>query len=201
MIEYDPDVDPQTKEEWDAYIQWCADELMLFVSSDETPRTYRTGFTCAAKILVITGSQLHLDESAEDYEVRARNLAGLVTTGRAFERARLTVDVRKAVLTRAVLDCWRPVGRWAPELLEAAKNAAAALLVVMSHPLENPWDLDAPDVWSLVLLAAAAIDRIEVPVGSDDYTVTVNTAVTDLLYLQKASNISRAMGGGDVSPN
>lgn len=201
MTEYDPDTDPETKEQWDAYIQWCADELMLFVHNDDTPRTYRTAFTCAAKVLVITGSQLRLDESVDEYPARARNLAGLVTTGRAFERARLNVDLRKAILARAVLDCWRPVGRWAPELLEAAKNAASALIVVMSHPLENPWDIDAPDVWSLVLLGAAAIDRIEVPVQEADYTVTVDSAVTDLMYFQKANNVSRAVGGGDLSPN
>jgi hypothetical protein len=201
MTDYDPETDPEAKEEWDAYVQWCADELMLFVHNPDTPRTYRTAYTCAAKLLVICGAQLRLEESVPDYEVRALNLAGLVTAGRTFERARPGACIRKAILARAVLDCWEPVGRAAPELLEAAKDAASALLITMAHPLENPWGLDAPDVWSLVLLGVAAIERIESPPQEADYMITVNTTVTDLMYFQKASNISRAMGGGDVSPN
>lgn len=201
MIDFDPETHPESKEEWDAYIQWCANELMLFVHNPDTPRSYRTAYTCAAKLLVICGAQLRLEPSVADYEVRAINLAGLVTAGRAFERTLPGACIKKAILARAVLDCWEPVGASAPELLEAAKDAASALLIIMAHPLENPWELDAPDAWSLVLLGVAALERIPTPPSPFDYTITVNKTVTDLMYFQKASNISRAMGGGDVSPN
>jgi hypothetical protein len=201
MIAYDPEIDPVSKEEWDAYIQWCADELLLFIHNDHTPRSFRTAFTCAAKLLVVAGSQLHLEPSTPEFEVRSRNLAALVTTGRAFERARPEAIAQRAILARSVLDCWAPVGKSAPDLLEAAKDATSALIIVMSHPLENPWDLDAPDVWSLVLLGFAAIERIPAPPDPVDYTVTVNTTVTDRMHLQKANGIVRSMGGNDLSSN
>lgn len=201
MTDFDPEHSPTTKEEWDEYIRWCADELMLFTENPLTPRTYRTGYSCAGKMLVIVGSQLRLDPTTEDFDRVMRNLAGLVTTGRCFERAHPHIDHMKAMTARAVLDCWEPVGRSAAELLEAGKCAAAALILTMVHPLENPWEIDAPDVWTLVLMGMTQLDAIEAPAAEEDYMVTVNTTVTDLMYYQKANGISRSLGGGDLSAN
>jgi hypothetical protein len=209
MTDFDPGAEPETQEDADNYVRWCAENFNRVVSSDDTLRTYRTGFRCAAWLLVVSVAQLHLHDDVDQHrEVMMNNLAGHMKVARRAERQDETLSVRDLIVSRSVLDCWTPEGEYAMNLLDAAKCACAALILQYVHPLEDLWDVDAPDVWSLILMGGQKLGDINEAVAErdyglsyDDYAVVPNTAIIDKMNWQKVNQITRQLGGPPMSAN
>lgn len=209
MTDFDPSKEPETQEDADNYVRWCAENFNRVTSNDETLRTYRSGFRCAAWLLVVSVAQIHLhDDVDQGREILMTNLAGHSKVARRVERQNESVNIRDLVVSRSVLDCWTPEGRFAGRLLDAAKCACAALILQHVHPLENLWDVDAPDVWNLILMGGAALVEInelmaddEFELSYDDYAVVPNTSVIDKMNWQKVNQITRHLGGPPMSAN
>src|SRR5205807_832931 len=107
------------------------------------------------------------------------NLMKGSTLARDIERQRETVGVRDLIVGRSVMDCWMPVGRFAGNLLNAAKCALSALILTEVHPLVDLWDVQAPDAWGLVLVGVEELQKIsldEGPLEYDDYAVVPDKA-------------------------
>jgi hypothetical protein len=209
MTDFDPGAEPETQEDADNYVRWCAENFNRVVSSDDTLRTYRTGFRCAAWLLVVSVAQLHLHDDVDQHrEIMMNNLAGHMKVARRAERQDETLSVRDLIVSRSVLDCWTPEGEYAMNLLDAAKCACAALILQYVHPLEDLWDVDAPDVWSLILMGGQKLGDINEAVAErdyglsyDDYAVVPNTAIIDKMNWQKVNLITRQLGGPPMSAN
>lgn len=205
MTDFDPSIEPTTQEQADAYIRWCAENFNRVISSDQTPRTYRSGFRCAAWLMVVACAQIHLHDDVEDNrDVLLNNLAGHSKTARRIERQDPTIEVRDLIVCRSVLDCWAPSGEFAQNLLDAAKCANAALILHFVHPLEDLWDVDAPDMWSLILMGAEKLIEInghDGPLEYDQYAVTPHAGVIDKMNWQKVNQITRHIGGPPMSAN
>lgn len=203
MTAFDPNVDPETQEQADAYINWCADNFMRL--SQGTARTYRTATRCSAWLFVVATAQLHLDEAVtENREELLENLALYQALGRAVERQRILPQIERFILLRGSLDCWEPVGAWASSLLIAAKNAIAARMLIHLYPLVELWDLPCDDVWSLLESGREALAVINEAATLDfaDYAVRPDEMVTAKYTWQRAHNIIRGAGlQSDVSPN
>jgi hypothetical protein len=209
VTDFDPSIDPETQDQADAYVRWCAENFDRLVSNDETLRTYRTGFRCAAWLLVVSVAQLHLHDDVDQYrEIMMKNLAGHMKVARRTERQDPELGVRDLIICRSVLDCWTPQGDFAMNLLDAAKCACAALILQYVHPLEDLWDVDAPDVWSLILMGGQKLGDINdemrergVEISYDDYAVVPNVSVIDKMNWQKVNQIARHLGGPPMSAN
>lgn len=203
--DFDPNHDPSTQDEYNAYIRWCAVQFNRVVGDGDTPRTHRTAFRTAAWLYVVSTAQLHLDDVIEDNrETYMRNLAGSATLARRIEREDPDVGLRDLMVSRSVLDCWLPEGQFSSNLLDAAKCAVSALTLKEVHLLEDLWDVDAPDTWSLILMGAqslAAINEHEHELSFADYSVLPNASVIDKMNWQKANKVAGLLGGPPISPN
>lgn len=208
MTDFDPSNEPQTQEDADNYVRWCAANFTRVTTNDATLRTYRTGFRCAAWLLVVAVAQIHLHDDVDQHrELMMNNLAGHMKVARRVERQDESLTIRDLVVSRSVLDCWAPQGRFAGHLLDAAKSACAALILQYVHPLEDLWDVDAPDVWNLILMGGQALIDInelmedEFELSYDDYAVVPNASVIDKMNWQKVNQITRQLGGPPMSAN
>lgn len=202
---FHPEPEPKSQEEYDAYIRWCAMQFNRVVGEDETPRTHRTAFRAASWLYVVSTAQLHLhDDVTEGRETYLKNLSGSSTLARRVERQRPDVGIKDLVVARSVLDCWLPYGQFSGNLLDAAKCSVSALILKEVHPLQDLWDVDAADTWSLILMGAQKLIEInehEDILSYDDYAVTPNSAVIDKMNWQKANNFAQQMGGPPMSAN
>jgi hypothetical protein len=98
MTDFDPGAEPETQEDADNYVRWCAENFNRVVSSDDTLRTYRTGFRCAAWLLVVSVAQLHLHDDVDQHrEIMMNNLAGHMKVARRAERQDETLSVRDLI--------------------------------------------------------------------------------------------------------
>jgi hypothetical protein len=194
--DFNPEPEPESQEQYDDYVRWCAVQVNRVAVNDETPRTHRTAFRAAAWLYVVSTAQIHLDEDVtESRDTYLKNLGGLSRLARRVERQRPDVGLRDLVVSRSVLDCWTPSGQFADRLLGAAKCAISALILKEVHPLEDLWDVDAPDTWSLILMGAAALVEI------NEYDGVPNASVIDKMNWQKANNFSRQVGAPPMNPN
>lgn len=203
MADFDPNVEPDTNEQADAYVNWCAENFMRL--SQGAKRTYRTATRCSAWLFIVASAQLHLDESVtKDRDELLEQLAMYQRLGRAIERQRVRLRVESFILARGSLDCWEPVGAWAEGLLIAAKSAVAARILIETYPLVELWDVRCDDVWSLLETGREALARINEADELDfaDYAVRPDEMVLARYTWQRANNIIRGAGlDSDVSPN
>jgi hypothetical protein len=200
--DFDPNHEPVTSDEADAYVGWCAENFMRL--SEGAHRTYRTAVRCASWVLVVSCASLHLDDDQEqDREALLEQLAMYSGLARAIERQREHYPIERLIVMRSTLDCWSPCGLYADNLLGAAKAAISALMLIELHPLVDLWNLEAPDVWALLVEAREALAIINEADELDfqDFAVRRDDHVTGLFTWQRANNLSRGMGGGKLSQN
>lgn len=198
-MSFNPQQPIRTEEDKWAYAAWCHDRLRVSIDNDETIRSYRNAFDAAAKLWVTAAVPLclHPDEP----KVHRANLAGLWLRARCVERMHTHVKVSDVMVARAVVDCFKPVGRWAPWLVEAAKCAIAAVILIHTTVLSEPWELDAPDVWALVLYGDTMLATIPGDTSHEEFTVRVDQSVVDKMMLQNVNQLSRSIGAPPISPN
>jgi hypothetical protein len=203
VTDFDPNVEPESQEQADAYINWCAENFMRLSQGDV--RTYRTATRCAPWLFIVASAQLHLDESVTDNrEELLEQLALYQKLGRAMERQRVRLAIENFILLRGSLDCWEPVGVWSESLLIAAKGAISARLLIDAYPLVELWDVRCDDVWSLLEAGREALARINDAdeLSFADYAVRPDEMVMAKYTWQRAHNIIRGAGlHSDVSPN
>lgn len=202
MTDFDPNHEPKTQEQADAYVGWCADNFMRLSQGER--RTYRTGVRCAHWLLVVSCALLHLDEDTEeDREALLEQLGMYSKLARALERQSHKLPIERLIMLRSSLDCWEPVGDYAVNLLDAAKYATSALMLIDLHPLVDLWELEAPDVWEL--LASAATELAVINTADDlsyaDYAVRRHESVVAKFTWQRVNNISRRVNAPPISPN
>lgn len=206
MTDFDPDSfnpepEAESQEQADHYVRWCAHHFNRVTGDEETPRTYRTGKRAASWLLVVATAQLHLHDDVDIYrDVYMRNLSGHVTLARRIERQRPDVGLRDLIVGRSVLDCWLPEGRFSVNLLDAAKCAISALVAIEVHPLVDLWDVDAPDIWALIMYGGIELSNIAEEAGDeqieyDDYAVKPHIGVIDKMNWQKVNNIASSIPG------
>lgn len=202
MTDFDPNVEPETQAQADAYLNWCAENFVRL--SRTAPRTYRKAVRCAAWLLVVAVAQLHLDDDVEqDRDALLEQIALYSQLARAIERQRDHIPIERLIVCRSTMDCWEPVGNYADRLLCAAKNALSALMLIETYPLVNLWSMECPDVWALLddgANALAAINEAD-DLYFDDYAIRRNDEVVAQFTWQRANNISRKTGGYPLSPN
>lgn len=201
MSEFDPNVEPETQEQADAYVIWAAEN---FLRLSQGPQTYRTAVRCAHWLLLVSVASFHLDESVEDNrEALLEQLAMYVKLARVIERQRDRLPVERLILLRSSLDCWEPVGTYGEELLAAARMAVAALMLIDLHPLVDLWDVACPDVWALLDEGAAQLSAINDAEGLEwtDYSLRPNEMVIAKFTWMRVNNLSRRVGGGPLSAN
>jgi hypothetical protein len=203
MSSFDPNTEPETQDQMDAYVNWCATNFMRL--SQGTSRTYRTGVRCAHWLLVVSCAQLHLDDDQEDdREALLHQIAMYSRLARSIERQRDRYPVERLIQLRASLDCWEPVGLYGANLLTAARMAVSALTLIDLHPLVDLWDLGGEDVWSLIEEGANALAIINDGADNltfDDYAIRRDESVVAKFTWQRVNSIHRHMGAGPVSPN
>ncbi len=203
MSDFNPNDEPETQEQADAYVNWCAANFMRL--SRSTVRTYRTAVRCAEWLFVVASAQLHLDDEFTDHrEELLEQLVNYQLLGRAIERQRQHFPVERLIVLRASLDCWEPVGEWAINLLTASKCAIGALILFELYPLIDLYEMNCEEVWALLDGGALALARIgdgEGPLSFQDYAVRPNELVTARYTWQRANNIVRHVGSGPLSPN
>jgi hypothetical protein len=163
VTDFDPSIEPETQDQADAYVRWCAAHF----DASSSPTTRRCAPTAPASAAPPGCSssrsrRLHLHDDVDQYrEIMMTNLAGHMKVARRTERQDPeSLTVRDLIICRSVLDCWTPQGDFAMNLLDAAKCACAALVLQYVHPLEDLWDVDAPDVWSLILMGGQKLADI-----------------------------------------
>lgn len=203
MDTFDPNIEPDSQEQMDAYLTWCADNFMRLSQSER--RTYRTAIRCAAWLLIAATAQLHLDDEVEhDREPLLHQLAAYQQLARAIERQRQHADLTALMTLRASLDCWEPIGACASFLLDAAKAAVAAMLLIEAHPLVDLWDLSAPDAWALIedgRESLAMINDYAEDLTYSHYAVRRDDQVTAKFTWQRVNNMHRHLGAPPASPN
>ena len=203
MTNFDPNHDPQTSDEADEYVDWCATNFMRL--SEAERRTYRTAVRCASWILVVAVASLHLDDDQEDdRDALLEQLAMYFGLARAIERQREHYPIERLMVMRSTFDCWKPGGDLTGHLLDAAKCAISALMLIELHPLVDLWDLEAPDVWALIIEAREALSLINTwgdQLSFADFAVQRDDRVTALFTWQRANNLSRRMGAPPPSAN
>ena len=195
MSDFDPNVEPSTQDEADAYINWCAENFMRL--SSDGARTYRSALRCAHWLLVVAIAQLHLDDGVErDRDALLEQLAAYQRLARVIERQRDHVPAERLILLRSSLDCWEGVGEWSVALLNAAKSAVSALLLIECYPLVDLWSLDAPDAWVLLDDGCQQLADINVAeeLSFDDYAIRPDEMVIAKYTWQRANNIARHVG-------
>lgn len=209
-MSFDPDADPRTQADHDAYVQWCARELLA--AGDEgpemTPRVYATALIAASKLWVVAQAQLHLDDAVTEHrESYQLNLAEMFIRARKVERAKGDVRTGDLLAARVALDCFMPVGRHAETLLEASKVAIEALLLVLVYPLANKWDIQCPAAWALILVGCVLLEEIKDedddhgPLVYADYAVAPTPAMSERIAWNAAHRTAQQMGADAPSPN
>lgn len=200
---FDPNDEPETEEQADAYINWCADNFMRL--SQGAARTNRTAVRCAHWLLVVSVAQLHLDDEVQgdDREALMEQLAMYQQLARALERQRQHFAIERLIALRSSLDCWRPTGDWAGHLLAAAKCAVGALMLIELHLLIDLWELECPDVWAQIQSGGDYLGAINIAddLSFADFAVTRDEGVTSKFTWQRANNIVRHVGMGPLSAN
>lgn len=202
MTDFDPNTEPETQEQADAYVGWCAESFMRLSQGER--RTYRSGIRCAHWLLVVSCAMLHLDDDVEhDREALLEQLGMYSKLARTLERQRDHLPIERLIVLRSSLDCWEPVGAYASNLLHAASMATAALILVDLHPLVDLWGLDAPDVWALLIEGAngLAIINQDPDLSYADYAVRRHEGVVAKFTWQRVNNISRRVNAPPISPN
>jgi hypothetical protein len=203
MPDFDPNLDPQTQEEADAYVDWCATNFIRLTSSPD--RTYRTALRCAAWLFVVAAAPLHLDDAIEqDRDALMTQLAAYSLIARAIERQRERFAVERLIITRSSLDCWEPAGEWAGHLLTAAKCAIGALVLIELHPLIELWELECPEVWALLDASSQLLAQINIAVEEPsfaDFAVRRNELTIARFTWQRANNLVRHLGIVRLSEN
>lgn len=206
-MSFDPDVEPATQDQVDAYIQWCAAQLVAAADEGpgETPRIYATAMQAASWLWVIAQARLHLhDAVVEHRENHQRNLAALFTRARQVERAKGDIDFSQLLAARVALDCFAPIGRYAPALLEAAKMAVDALTLIFVYPPVDKWSMHCPGSWSLVLCGTVLLEEInehEMPLTYEDYSVAPAPEMTGKIVWDAANRAAQIVGAPPPSPN
>lgn len=199
---FDPNVEPETREDADAYVAWAAENFMRLSQSER--RTYRTAVRCAHWLLVVAAAAFHLDDDVEvDRDALLEQLAMYSKLARAIERQRDRLPVEKLIVLRSSLDCWEPVGIWGSQLLAAARTAVSALMLIELHPLVDLWELECPDVWALLEEGAMQLAMINEAdeLEWQDYAIRPSESVTAKFTWQQVNNLSRRVGGGPLSAN
>lgn len=159
MDDFDPNVDPTDQDAADAYVDWCATNYERL--SQGPARTYRSAVRCGAWLLAVASAQLHLDDEIEhDRQELLEQLASYAMIARAIERQREHYVVERLIVLRASLDCWEPTGEWGGHLLDAAKCAIAALVLIELAPLVDLWELSCPDAWALLDAGTQSLAQI-----------------------------------------
>lgn len=195
MSAFDPNAEPGSQEQADAYVTWCAEQLARL--SCGPARTYRTAIRCAAWLLVVAAAQLHLDDAvARDREALLEQLACYSQIAREIERQRQRQRPERLVIIRASLDCWEGTGEWGDNLLGAARCAVSALLLIELHPLVELWDTGCSDVWALLDTGVenlATIDSADA-LAFSDFSVRPDELVTAKFTWQRANRLVRHLG-------
>lgn len=200
MSDFDPNHELDTQHQADAYVRWCAENLMRLCVDDV--RTYRTGVRAAAWLLVCATAELHLDETwTRDREALLEQLVAYSQLARALERQREHLSVERLIVLRASLDCWEPAGALADQLLIAARTAVAALILIEVCPLVDLWDVAAHDVWALIEYGWVCLRVVDHPETFADYAVRPDERVTARYTWQRANHLTRRIGADPLSPN
>ncbi len=201
---FDPDHDPETQEEANRYVRWCVLALEGIITTTEAP-TYLEAHMAAGVLWVASTAALHLDEALVDERRPAllSNLARLTEHGRLYERGR-SINARSLTVARGVLGLLEPVGARAGLLLNAARCAVAATILIAAQPMEDIWSLPAPDVWALCVAGDAFLNEIAESPGVltvEDFAVGFTQSTIDRLNWQRARSITDAAGAPPPSPN
>lgn len=195
MTDFDPNVEPSTQDEADAYVNWCAENFVRLAGSG--PWTYRTALRCAHWLLVAALAQLHLDDRVqENRDALLEQLAGYQRLARVIERQRDRAPAERLIILRSSLDCWRPIGEWSAALLNAGRNAVSTLLLIELYPLVDLWELAAPDAWALLDDGRDQLARINraPSLSFPDFAVRPDDMVIARYTWQRANNIARHVG-------
>lgn len=207
MTDFDPNHDPETEAEANAYINWCAQSFNHMVT-DETPETWATARQAAGWLWVWAQALQHLDSGVEDHEAMLRNMATLNSYARQFERRSQFLTLNHIRVARSMLDAWEPVGEYARPLLAACKCATSALLLCIAHPLEELSDMEAPDGWALVLMGGGYLEPItrdERELTPEHFAIRPSEDVVNKMQDQRVRNMADRFAGPDAgtmfSPN
>lgn len=195
MSDYDPNVELESQDDADAYVNWCAEQFVRLATSGN--RSYRTATRCSAWLFVVAIAQLHLDEEVcENRDELLESLSAYVGTARLMERQQVRIPVERLIIMRGSLDCWEAVGEWAAHLLDAAKCALAARLLIDFHPLVDLWEVEAPDAWALLETGMRTLAEINLSDGLTfgDYAVRPSEANVARYTWQRARNLTRNSG-------
>lgn len=201
---FDPNHEPQDQDEANRYVQWCAIALQGLISGTEHAN-YADGRMAAGVLWVAAAAPLHLDEacSEESQPNLLRNLSRLSEHGRMYERG-VPVDPHSLTVARGVLGLLEPVGARSALLLNAARCAVAATILIAAQPMEDIWTLAAPDVWALCVMGDAYLNEIAEAEGeltAEDFAVGFSQVTIDKLNWQRARNIADSAGAPPPSPN
>lgn len=201
---FDPEHDPETQEEANRYVRWCGHAYEGLIASTERP-TYKEARVAAAMLWVVSVSQLHLDDAitGAPRSPLLGNLARLVEHARGYERGRET-NPHWLSVARGVLDLMDPVGPMAELVLDAAKCAVSATILIAAHPpVEDLWVLPAKDVWVLCATGGFYLDEIpEDPERTyQDFAITFSERTLDAMNWQRAQNITSQAGAPPLSQN
>jgi hypothetical protein len=195
VTDFDPNIEPATQEQADAYVSWCGSNFVRLATSG--PWTYRTALRCAHWLLVVALAQLHLDDRVDDHrDALLEQLAGYQRLARVVERQRDHVPAERLIILRSSLDCWRPTGDWAAALLNAGRDAVSALLLIEMYPLVDLWELHAPDAWALLDDGRDQLSRINraACLTFSDFSIQPDGMVVARYTWQRANNIARHVG-------
>lgn len=195
MTDFDPNIEPATQEQADAYVSWCGSNFVRLAGSG--PWTYRTAVRCAHWLLVAALAQLHLDDRVqENRDALLEQLAGYQRLARVMERQRDHAPAERLIILRSSLDCWRPTGDWAGSLLNAGRDAVSTLLLIECYPLVDLWELHAPDAWALLDDGGEQLARINraKSLTFHDFAVRPDDMVIARYTWQRAQNIARHVG-------
>jgi hypothetical protein len=202
---FDPNAELVTQEDHDAYVQWCAAQLLA--AADEpavAPRVYATAMRAASWLWVVAQAQIHLDDDVEDQrDGHQQNLAKLFARARLVERAAGDVKFSELLTARIALDCFEPVGQYAHLLLDAARLAIDALELIFIYPPIDKWDLYCPGPWSLIFSGAVMLEEIndEHPLTFADYSVRPSPGMVGKVTWDAANRVAQRAGAPPISPN
>lgn len=207
MADFNPDRRLESKADHDAYVQWCARELVEVADegSQGTPRVFATAMLAASWLWVVAQAQLHLDEGiTEQREKHQLILASLFTRAREVERAKGDINFGHLLSARVALDCLMPTGRYAASLLEAAKVAVDALQLIFIYPPVDKWDMACPGAWALILCGTVLLEEInqhDEPLTYADYSVAFSPTMVKRIAWDAASRAAQHVGASPPSPN
>lgn len=188
---FDPDKQPQTVEDFNAYVAWCGAEFERLSQDDDD--TYLTACQGAAKVLVVCAAQMHVLPDNPRQDELLRNIGNLNAMARKFER-QTQMNVDDHLVCRATLDCWEAVGEQAFRLLVAARLASNVMLAIAIHPLADMFDLPATDMWVMLGAANGLLEDIPSDAGWEDFAVDYLPEVVDRMQWQKVNAILRSRG-------